>query len=172
VLVAIEGRNDAAVLSPAVATVSSADAERSAGGTLTISDVDGPAAFAAQTATAGIYGTFSIDAAGTWHYTVTVTPDALAGGMPHSDSFVVTSADGTATTVTVNILTATGGGGEGDGSFRVDTALLAPFIGFVVRGDEAGWSVSAAGDVNGDGYADLIVGGPGGGDGGTAGGAA
>ncbi|MGD9884203.1 MAG: VCBS domain-containing protein [Reyranella sp.] len=43
VLVAIEGRNDAAVLPPAVATVSSADAERSAGGTLTISDVDGPA---------------------------------------------------------------------------------------------------------------------------------
>ena len=66
VLVAIEGRNDAAVLSAAVATVSIADAEMAANGTLAISDVDSPATFVAQTATAGIYGTFSIDAAGAW----------------------------------------------------------------------------------------------------------
>ena len=44
----------------------------------------------------------------------------------------------------------------------VDLTGLAPEDGFIIQGDEAndraGGSVSAAGDVNGDGYADLIVG--------------
>ena len=43
--------------------------------------------------------------------------------------------------------------------------------GFIIQGDaagdHAGWSVSAAGDVNGDGFDDLIVGAPYGDDGGT-----
>ncbi len=51
----------------------------------------------------------------------------------------------------------------------VDLTNLAPDDGFIIRGDMAyesvGRSVSGAGDVNGDGYADLIVGAPGGGDG-------
>jgi Ca2+-binding RTX toxin-like protein len=62
------------------------------------------------------------------------------------------------------------GGGSGlgaiDGSGRaiVDLATLDPTAGFLIRGDaaagHAGWSVSSAGDVNGDGFADLIVGAP------------
>src|SRR5262245_32228899 len=45
----------------------------------------------------------------------------------------------------------------------VDLASLASTKGVVLQGqtgDYAGWSVSPAGDVNGDGFADVIVGAP------------
>ncbi len=45
-------------------------------------------------------------------------------------------------------------GALGDGGFRIDG---------IARNNDSGWSVSGAGDVNGDGLADLIVGAPGGG---------
>ena len=47
---------------------------------------------------------------------------------------------------------------------NIDLTTLAPADGFIIQGDaagdNAGWSVSSAGDVNGDGYDDLIVGAP------------
>ena len=50
----------------------------------------------------------------------------------------------------------------GEGRQVVDTTSLVPADGFIIHGDEAdsnlGHSVSGAGDVNGDGLADLIVG--------------
>ena len=68
---------------------------------------------------------------------------------------------------------ASGGFGSPDGTGRqvMDLANLAPAEGFIIQGDanddHAGASVSGAGDVNGDGYADLIVGARLGDDGGT-----
>src|SRR5207245_9660220 len=63
VTIHIAGTNDAAVLSAAVANLTETNlaADISTAGTLTISDVDSPATFVAQAATAGTYGTFAID---------------------------------------------------------------------------------------------------------------
>ncbi|WP_289298320.1 VCBS domain-containing protein [uncultured Reyranella sp.] len=106
VTVTIDGTNDAAVLSSAVANLTETDSatDLSTSGTLTVSDIDSAAAFVAQSATAGAYGTFAIDAAGAWTYTATSAHDEFVAGQTYTDSFVVTSADGTATSVTVNIL--------------------------------------------------------------------
>ena len=61
--------------------------------------------------------------------------------------------------------------GKAGGFATVDLATLAPADGFIIQGDaagdRAGVSLSSAGDVNGDGYDDIIVGAPGGDDGGT-----
>ena len=64
----------------------------------------------------------------------------------------------------------------GTGRQVLDLTTLSPAEGFIIQGDaagdHAGWSVSSAGDVNGDGFEDLIVGaylGDDGGDGAGAG---
>src|SRR5206468_3267734 len=72
-------------------------------GTLTISDVDSPATFVAQAATAGTYGTFAIDSAGAGTYTARLEPNAVAACPTYRDTFAVASADGTLTSVTIHI---------------------------------------------------------------------
>ncbi len=55
-------------------------------------------------------------------------------------------------------------GKAGASRANIDLTSLAASDGFVIQGDaafdNAGWSVSSAGDINGDGFADLIVGAP------------
>ncbi|NDC76029.1 hypothetical protein EBZ70_12325, partial [bacterium] len=77
-------------------------------GTLTVTDVDGVAAFTAvsPTASTGGYGTYAVTSAGAWTYTLNntnATVQALNVGQTLTDSFTVRAADGTAQVVTVTI---------------------------------------------------------------------
>ncbi|AZC35931.1 T1SS secreted agglutinin RTX [Pseudomonas chlororaphis subsp. piscium] len=106
VTVHILGTNDAAVLSAGIAnlTETNAAADISTAGTLTISDVDSAATFVAQTNTAGNYGKFSIGTSGAWTYVADSTHNEFAAGTTYTDTFAVSSADGTLTSVTLHIL--------------------------------------------------------------------
>jgi VCBS repeat-containing protein len=103
VTVHLVGTNDAAVLSAQTVTLTETDAALSTSGTLTISDIDSPATFVPQSATAGAYGTFSIDTHGTWTYTAGSAHNEFAAGTTYTDTFTVRAADGTPTTVAVHI---------------------------------------------------------------------
>ena len=67
--------------------------------------------------------------------------------------------------------TASGFGSDVNGRQVIDLTTLSAAQGFIIRGDGvedyAGHSVSSAGDINGDGFDDLIVGAPNGDDGGS-----
>ena len=81
-------------------------AAATATGTVTVNDDDGKNNVQAQTATAGVYGTFSITAAGVWTYSLDNSDrdtNALAGGMIVTEKFVIRADDGTRATVTVTI---------------------------------------------------------------------
>ena len=117
--------------------------------------------FVAQTSTAGNagLGTFTLGADGAWTYTADNTQSAiqaLGDGATKTDTFTAVAADGTTQVVTVTI---TGVGARIELS-EIETSSNTR--GFVINGvsadDQSGYSVSSAGDVNGDGFDDLIVG--------------
>lgn len=95
---------DPAQLGSAEVDLTETDAQQSVGGVLSISDPDaGEESFNPQTGSLGDYGSFNIDASGTWSYTTDGALDFLAEGQEVSDSFTVSSIDGSVTSVTVNI---------------------------------------------------------------------
>src|SRR3989440_9587341 len=100
----IAGTNDAAVLSAAVANLTETNlaADISTAGTLTISDVDSPATFVAQAATAGTYGTFAIDSAGAWTYTASSARNKIPANSSYNQTFSAAICVGTLTAVTIN----------------------------------------------------------------------
>ena len=104
--VTVNGTNDAAVLSSDTSDLAETNdaADISTSGTLTISDADSAETFVAQTDTVGDYGTFSVGTNGAWTYTADSAHNEFAAGITYTDSFNVTSADGTHTSVTINIL--------------------------------------------------------------------
>ncbi|KAA5844142.1 type I secretion C-terminal target domain-containing protein [Pseudomonas chlororaphis] len=104
VTVTVTGTNDAAVLSSASVTLSETNAPLTTSGSLTVSDIDSPESFQAQTNTAGNYGQFSIGTGGAWTYVADSAHNEFAAGTTYTDTFVVSSADGTLTSVTVHIL--------------------------------------------------------------------
>ncbi|MGZ8171748.1 MULTISPECIES: VCBS domain-containing protein [Methylobacter] len=136
VKVNILGTNDAAVLSTATANLTETDAALTTSGALTISDVDSAATFVARTGVVGSYGTFNIGTNGAWTYTAGNAHNEFAAGATYTDTFAVTSADGTATSVTVNIL------GTNDAPVFVTTGALLDFNGSVNLANYQGYSLS------------------------------
>ncbi|WJV21610.1 VCBS domain-containing protein [Pseudomonas chlororaphis] len=134
VTVHILGTNDAAVLSADIANLTETNAavDISTAGTLTISDVDSAATFIAQTDTAGNYGKFSIDTGGAWTYVADSAHNEFAAGTTYTDTFAVSSADGTLTSVTVHIagsndlptITSNGGGTTASINLEENTAAV------------------------------------------------
>jgi VCBS repeat-containing protein len=106
VTVTVNGTNDAAVISSGTGAVTE-DAVLSTSGTLTISDTDaGQASFIAQPATSGAYGNFTLGTNGAWTYTLdntNPTVQALGAGQTLSETFTVSSLDGTTSSVTVTV---------------------------------------------------------------------
>jgi VCBS repeat-containing protein len=111
VVVNITGTNDAAVITGATSGFVTEDAvPNTVTGDLNSTDVDGTAdswtAVSSPTASANGYGTFTIDASGHWSYALdntNTTVNALNNGGTLSDSFTVTTADGTSKVVSITI---------------------------------------------------------------------
>ncbi|WOE42759.1 Ig-like domain-containing protein [Acinetobacter chinensis] len=109
IVIQVLGGNDVAVIkgSQSGAVKEDTPAQAVATGKLSITDLDaGEAAFKPQISTSGTYGSFSINAAGEWAYTLDNSKpavQALKEGETKTESFTVSSLDGTATTVTVTI---------------------------------------------------------------------
>ncbi|AFM24648.1 VCBS domain-containing protein [Desulfomonile tiedjei] len=104
VTITINGTNDLAVIDGDNQGSVTEDTIGQDTGTLTISDVDGPEQFVATTNMEGTYGTFSIETDGDWIYTLNnATVQHLDQDDTATDSFTVSSADGTTHTVTITI---------------------------------------------------------------------
>lgn len=106
VTVTINGTNDAAVIG-GVNTASLTEGKEAlkTSGNLTVTDADSVAAFIAQNNVAGnnSYGKFSLSTAGVWNYVMDTAHGEFVAGVKYTDSFTVSSVDGTTKVVTVTI---------------------------------------------------------------------
>ena len=132
------------------------DTTLTTGGTLTISDPDaGEAAFNPLTNVAGAHGTFSIDSSGVWTYALSNADPAVQALGPGqslpSETFTVTSIDGTSQVITVTIT------GTNDGPVALNdtasTPINTPLTSIDVLGNDSDidggtLSVTAASLVN------------------------
>jgi hypothetical protein len=123
---------------------------------ISLSALNGNNGFRLDGVTAGENSGYSVSAAGD------VNNDGIADiliGAHHANSeagktYVVFGKAGSWTTpISLSTLNGTGG-------FRLDGMLEKDARGYIISVDTSGYSVSAAGDVNNDGIADIIIGAP------------
>jgi uncharacterized delta-60 repeat protein len=103
----VNPENDAAIIAGTLTGIATEDVTTATTGVLTINDPDaGQANFVAQTNAATTYGTFNLDAAGTWTYSLDSTKpavQALKTGTTLTDTITVKSADNTDKSITITI---------------------------------------------------------------------
>ncbi|MFZ3086508.1 MAG: retention module-containing protein, partial [Methylotenera sp.] len=96
--------SNVAILTSATQNLTETDAVLSTGGTLVLTDLDATAATVVpQTAVAGSYGNFTIDAGGVWSYSTSSALNQLNAGQTVSEVFTVATTDGGGASVTVTI---------------------------------------------------------------------
>ncbi|MYM65114.1 retention module-containing protein, partial [Pseudomaricurvus sp. HS19] len=95
--------NDPATVSSANVILTETDAPLTASGTLTSVDIDNDDNAFTPASVSGTYGDFSIDANGNWAFTAHSAFDELNVGSSYTETFNVTSIDGTPTTVQITI---------------------------------------------------------------------
>jgi len=103
VTITINGSNDAATVSSATVALAETDAALTSSGTLTSADVDNAADTFTASSTTGTIGDFSIDVGGAWTFTANSAFDSLNVGDSVSETYNVSSVDGTTSTVTITI---------------------------------------------------------------------
>ncbi|MDH3667567.1 MAG: VCBS domain-containing protein [Paracoccaceae bacterium] len=131
IVVTITGSNDVPVITGTTAGGVTEDGTTTALGNLVATDQDtGESGFQSQTDIAGTYGSFSITGTGSWSYTLNNADpavQALAAGQTVTDSFVVTSQDGSGTETVEITITGTNDGasitGDNAGSVTEDGTL-------------------------------------------------
>ncbi|MCP4818222.1 MAG: tandem-95 repeat protein, partial [Shimia sp.] len=105
--ITIAGEEDGPVISGATSGGVTEDTALSASGSLSASDADAvdTAVITPQSGTAGTYGTFTVDNAGNWSYSLGAAAQALAEGQMATETFTVsaTTADGESASVSVSI---------------------------------------------------------------------
>ena len=101
--VQIAGTNDAAVVTSNEVVVFETDAALTVKGQLELSDVDSASSFNATTLV-GTYGSLALSNSGAWTYTASSAHNEFITNGLYTDTFNVTTADGTATTVKVNFI--------------------------------------------------------------------
>ncbi|WP_439845544.1 VCBS domain-containing protein [Aeromonas veronii] len=105
--ITVTGTNDGPIIAGLNTGSTSEDSPQAVTGRLTIADVDdGQAHFIAQNATAGSYGSLTLTEDGQWSYQLDnskAAVQALKTGETVTDSFTVTTADGTTHTVSVTV---------------------------------------------------------------------
>ncbi len=105
VVITVTADNAAATFSGDLTGAVTEDAtETTATGMVTVDDSDGANSIEAQTNVEGIYGSFSIESNGNWTYMLNnENANALTAGSTATDTFSITSADGTMSTVTITV---------------------------------------------------------------------
>jgi VCBS repeat-containing protein len=128
----VTGTNDAPTITGPLTGAVTEDGTLTSSGTLVVSDPDaGQSSFVVQSGAAGTYGSFSITAAGAWTYTLNnaaANVQALPTGASVTDSFTVTTADGTTRTVVVTV------NGTNDGPVAVGSSFTVAEDAAVVNG--------------------------------------